>query len=72
MIYFLYSVSEEIIGMLMVEGEENVSKMDLTIDNDDRGKLEITCSASNPSGLASHTIAVYIHCKLHHVDIHLP
>ena len=62
----IYSVSEKTLSMLMVEGEQNLSMMNLTTENDERGQLEITCSVSNPSGLASHTIDVYIHCKVHH------
>ena len=50
-----------------VEGgrtEEGVAKMILRTEDADR-RMEITCSAENPSGRASHTIAVHMHCKIY-------
>ena len=44
--------------------EEGVAKMILRTEDADR-RMEITCSAENPSGRASHTIAVNMQCKLY-------
>lgn len=52
--------SKDVVGERV---EEGVSQMLLRTDDADR-KIEITCAAENPSGKASHTISIHMHCKI--------
>ena len=59
-------VKDSLGNIKAVEGdrtEEGLAKMMLRTEDADR-RMEITCSAENPSGRASHTIGVHMQCKI--------